>query len=385
MEAVKSPITGNFNTRKLDEYKKSITSESKLVVEAVSNFQCLDSGLIFNNLGARGKEVNFYEDEYDLHSESLTSEFKYSTNIGYTGIYENINQFIINNIPISSKGKLLDLGCGKGLLLKNFNDKFPKWKLFGIEPSKNAKIYHEKIIPNVEVSFSDYKGAKLSSNKFDIITSNGVLEHVPDPLDFLEFIHNNLDDDGFCFIGVPNFINNPVDIFTYDHLSRFTPSTLENIFKISGFKVANKITSNERVPMWYIIKKTVRKSFDVGVNIDTEYKNFKKNKIQVNKTFDSIDTCLENHKNEKIVVYGTGAIFLIYFHFNNIDIGNIKCFIDDNETIHGSSKLGLKIFSPNYIIDKGFNNIIISSNPCYHRQIINKIKCLGINKLNIYY
>ena len=213
MENTVSPITGSTNVLKMDSFKKTITSECKFINQNVSNFLCKDTGLVFNQTGARGKEDWYYEEEYDLHSENDISEFKYQTDRGYIGIYENIVQFLQKNISKSEKGNILDVGCGKGLLLKNFSDKNKNWGLYGIEPSKNANLYHKRIIPDAKIYSSSFEDVKLPIDKFQIIVSNGVLEHVPKPLDFLSFIYNKLDKNGICFIGVPNFQNNPRYIY----------------------------------------------------------------------------------------------------------------------------------------------------------------------------
>ena len=98
MENIISPITGSANVLKMDSFKKAMTSEQKFINEDVSNYFCQDTGLVFNQTGARGNEDWFYEEEYDLHSENDISEFKYQTDQGYIGIYENIVQFLQKNI-----------------------------------------------------------------------------------------------------------------------------------------------------------------------------------------------------------------------------------------------------------------------------------------------
>ena len=272
MKDIFSPISGSANVQKLSHFKKSISSESKLINSPVDNYICLDTGLIFNQTGARGVEADFYESEYDLHSENDLSEFKYQIKNGFIGIYDNIIQFIFNEINFKEKGDFLDIGCGKGLLLKKFGEKKPKWNLFGIEPSLNASLFHEKLIPQAEISNSIFENASLSSSKFDFICTNGVLEHVNEPVKFLNYMEGKLRDEGYCFIGVPNFYTNPADLFTYDHLSRFTPETINKLFSDCGFSVIAKNVSNTRVPMWYLIKKTKKSS--ILVNIKAELKNY---------------------------------------------------------------------------------------------------------------
>lgn len=383
MKNILSPISGTPNVKKLDHFEKSISSESKLINASIDNFVCLESGLIFNQSGSRNIEMDFYENEYDLHSENDFSEFKYQSNNGFIGIYDNIIQFIFSNINLKDKGDFLDIGCGKGLLIKKFSEQKTDWNLFGIEPSLNASFYHRKIVPQAEISINNFENASLSKDKFDFISANGVLEHVSQPVKFLEFIKEKLNGDGFCFIGVPNFNTNPADLFTYDHLSRFTPATIKRLFSKCGFKIIAESVTNDRVPMWYLIKKSNEISFSY-VNVESEINNYKKHLNQMNKSFNSFQTCVDNSKGEKIGIYGTGSVFLLSTLFRNVKFSDVECFVDNNESIVGSSKNGVPIHSPEYLSRNKINNIIISSNPCYHDQIKRKIFELGLSNINIY-
>ena len=79
---------------------------------------------------------------------------------------------------------------------------------------------------------------------------------MPNPVTFLKAIRNSLADDGYLYVGVPNFENNPADLFTFDHLARFTPNTINLTFNLAGFKIVSKIVPDKRVPMWFIVQKS---------------------------------------------------------------------------------------------------------------------------------
>ena len=86
----------------------------------------------------------FYTDEYNLHSENAESEFKYFDSNKVVGIYDEIVEFLINSLQNFKNKKILDIGCGKGLLLNKLNKKFPDAKLHGVEPSRNAAEFLKK-------------------------------------------------------------------------------------------------------------------------------------------------------------------------------------------------------------------------------------------------
>ena len=80
---------------------------------------------------------------------------------------------------------------------------------FGVEPSKNAKKFFQKVMPHISIFEGIFQQSPYLNGNFELITANGVLEHVPHPVEFLKEIRNSISEDGHVFIGVPNFENNP--------------------------------------------------------------------------------------------------------------------------------------------------------------------------------
>ncbi len=96
---------------------------------------------------------------------------------------------------------LLDFGSGKGQFL--FQAKRMKWSVLGIETaSERAEFAREKY--KVEVKEEFYTGGAVSEEKFDLITLNHVLEHLPEPMSILcELLEHNLQTNGVLMIEVP--------------------------------------------------------------------------------------------------------------------------------------------------------------------------------------
>lgn len=106
------------------------------------------------------------------------------------------------DIISSSKTKrLLDFGSGKGQFLVAAKEL--GWTGFGIETAKErADFAREKY--KVEVRQEFYSEGKVAVGKYDLITLNHVLEHLPEPLRLLkELLVSNLSKDGLTYIEVP--------------------------------------------------------------------------------------------------------------------------------------------------------------------------------------
>jgi SAM-dependent methyltransferase len=377
---VVSPITKTVNVSHISTYEPCIMSDSRITERRIDNYLCLDTGLVFNGSGARGSEKNFYTDEYDLHSENDDSEFKFFEANQVIGIYDDIAGFIDGGASFRKAPSILDIGCGKGILLRKLRDKYPGACLHGVEPSKNALKFFQKVFPDVSLFEGIFEDSPFLCEKFDLVASNGVLEHVPDPVVFMKNIRSCIAENGFVYIGVPNFRNNPADLFTYDHLSRFTPETVKMVFELGGFEIVASKVSDQRVPMWFVLKPTVAVSIeDVKVNLEESTRLVGKSLQEIKAFFQSYEEAAVQAlaKNKRVAVYGTGTLALIATRYTALKPAIISRIFDDNMSIWGSERLGIAVDDPKNIIDIGdISEVIISANPCYVGSIENKIKAL---------
>jgi len=253
-------ICGSDETETIFENKNnSITSDSIFINKPISNSLCLSCGHVFNETGARKRIKSFYTDSYKLMDATSSAEFKYFDKSSELGLSELRVKILSNLTTLIKTGKILDIGCGKGNFLLEFSNKFPEWKLFGIEPSKNAIKFAKQNLSLATLHEGLYN-PKIFDEQFDIIAAMGVLEHLENPKNFLDQISLNLKDDGLLFFDVPNFKLNPIDLFVFDHLNHFTIETLQNLVNSSNFKIIKKIESNDKLPLFAICKKSSKES-----------------------------------------------------------------------------------------------------------------------------
>jgi len=369
----------------ISSYKTSISSDGQLIEADVENRLCQKTGNIYNVRGTRENTKAFYTDVYDLHNESVLSEFQYFENGLRRGYYDSILDFILESVNVSSSGSVLDIGCGKGLLLSRFQRSRPNWSLHAVEPSRNALGFFAQVMPRLSVFNGNFEDSPFVHQKFDLIMSNGVLEHVPDPFHFMQSVASCMKPGGFCYIGVPNFVTNPVDLFTYDHLTRFTPDTIRNVFSAAGLEPIAELSPSERVPMWYLLKKSSNVRLEPVEHIIEQQRNTIANSLSyLEKVFNSFNRCTYDNPMGKIVVYGTGAIVNLGFKYSNLRPDLISYVVDDNSTLWGASKFGVKVISLEELFKKNVDAVVFSANPCYLPRMLQNIKPLSEQGAQLY-
>lgn len=151
---------------------------------------------------------------------------------------------MVNAVLGKDKINLLDVGSGTGIFPIGMISK--KYNITALEPNKESvdfiKIKSNLKIKTIQGDYLKIKANKLK--KYDLITFNKVLEHVEKPILFLKKTSKLLKKNNLVYIEVPDAfaINDRKEgknreEFGLGHHHVFTKKSLENILKISNFKI----------------------------------------------------------------------------------------------------------------------------------------------------
>src|SRR5262249_32124468 len=174
-------------------------------------------------------------ERYDLNHQAAGGEpHLHNTAFGSGPRAEILFKYLLRLIDLPAAGKLLDIGCANGNLLKTFHRLRAGWDLYGAEISETWK---DEVLglPGVR-GFHSGRSADYPL-RYDLITLCHVLEHVPDPAALLRPLLHNLAPGGRLLIVVPNIRQNPIDLLIADHCSHFDVGSLVNVVTAAGLEV----------------------------------------------------------------------------------------------------------------------------------------------------
>ena len=159
--------------------------------------QCQSCELIYSDKLPSKSELNEYYSSglyYDKVSDPFEPEIlKFSFKLSQSRL-----KLIFSHLNFSSAPKIIDIGAGNaqlGLALQQSNEAFTYDAVEPDEEVSNKYGYH------VKQKFTDINQIKVGA--YDLGVMNQVLEHIPDPVDFLDSVCRLLKPDGYMYIDVP--------------------------------------------------------------------------------------------------------------------------------------------------------------------------------------
>jgi 2-polyprenyl-3-methyl-5-hydroxy-6-metoxy-1,4-benzoquinol methylase len=188
--------------------------------------------------------ANMTEELIKLQNSDFDESSAVSYEAGQTLVDKLWFKMIVQKITSRVKaGTVLDVGCGNGMLLKDFIDK--GWKASGVDLSpwaqKGAKLYGYKLYT------CELEKSQLPDNSFDVVVSTSTLEHIPQPYLHVKEILRVLKPGGLAyFCGIPNYGSLSVKLkisdfrcnFPPHHVNYFTYGSMRKLF--SSPQIADK-------------------------------------------------------------------------------------------------------------------------------------------------
>lgn len=331
-----------------------------------------------------------HEETANLLDEIYTKLYSSYAPVGVSGTQKKFTDFIGDWLLkyTDNNSKILEIGCHDGYLLNKFVEN--GHSVLGVEPSPMAKIAKEEY--NLDVIQDFFSKESCEDEDFNFIIMRHVLEHVPDPYDFLLDSFSKLKVGGKMYVEVPNSLwsleNSFFPEFHVDHMSYFTVGSLNKIISMlpnAKIEHIEQFQGYIRFPfLGVLFSKTDNnepiKNFEISPLLEFSIQNsidkFQHNYNNYLRNLTSIDT------SEGLVVWGTGSIGTQYAVDANWTNDNIH-YVDINKSAHGLalSSTGHEIHDPNIIKKVKPKHILIAS--AWENDVIKQLQpfCSGEEKI----
>tara|TARA_R110001592_G_scaffold294462_4_gene564285 strand:+ start:8459 stop:9676 length:1218 start_codon:yes stop_codon:yes gene_type:complete len=327
-----------------------------------------------------------YEDDNIANYYRLVSR----TPVNLNKVLENENDPRVINannranfISQHSDGKkLLEIGFGDGFTLIESHNR--NYNCSGIDITsdydENITYLKEHGITIYNQDFYDFQ----SENKYDVITSFLLMEHVKHPLMFLNKINDCLVDNGFFVVEVPD-VKNYQNFYsetqlTFEHIYHYTIETLEKVMIKGGFELVDYVSPGVGYP--FALTASFRKvknptcKFNITNygeivlnNFEIYFKKMDAYKQELKSQFNSIIKC-----HSKIVIFGAGNFFETIIETVGDDkLHAIDYFIDETVSKIGSRYYGKEIRGVENLQKNNPEAILIASE-MFAEQIKNRIE-----------
>jgi SAM-dependent methyltransferase len=189
-------------------------------------------------------EGTFYEEANPDYLAKTEREIEYWNSVVFAAKERSLRRFL------GAPGRILDIGCCGGFLLRYFADH--GWRVLGLEPGRSAYEWSTRrsLIPARQEFFEAVPEAELG--QFDAVHMAFVMEHVREPRAFLAKVHRVLKPGGVLCIEVPNDFNplqsivrsvlgkSPYWICAPDHINYFSCDSLEALLRRADFQMLRR-------------------------------------------------------------------------------------------------------------------------------------------------
>ena len=194
-------------------------------IDSISVYRCRDCNSVFlgqYNITYEAELYEYYSQDQGKPKDIL---FNPLTTISY---HKVLDLFAMN----TSGKSILDVGCGRGDFV--YAGVQSGWNVNGIELSQTAVEIAQSF--GLPVERLDFFSCDISPASYDIVTLFEVLEHLPNPINFIVRAAEIVKPGGLIYLTTPNFdsfdrrvLGTSWPVVQREHLTYFTPKTLLSI------------------------------------------------------------------------------------------------------------------------------------------------------------
>jgi len=297
--------------------------------------------------------LNVYKQDYGFKTKDTHITVVNGKAISRNEIRSKFIGSLLKSLNVRS-GSHLDIGGGDGQFSLFFKKNNKSWKTSVFEVNK--KRLNEFKFKNF---YRIYSGnLNKIKQKFQLITFFHVLEHVTNPLQFLQTARNLLSKDGIIICVIPSYEKVNSDFFILEHLNFFSQKTLDFAAISSGLQLLNKsINFLANSEIGFVAKKSNEKVIALNKIKSTE------------KLLNFVRHIYKKYK-KKLCIFGFGG--------TGLSLGPqvrkfIECYVDENKSLFEKRHYNIPIKS---LDDLKKNSIVVVplNNRNQSEKIVSRLK-----------
>jgi 2-polyprenyl-3-methyl-5-hydroxy-6-metoxy-1,4-benzoquinol methylase len=200
-------------------------------------------------------------------------------------LYGSASSDAVLDLLVHEPKFVLDVGCSIGDFAAAIKTRFPRSRVWGIEPNRHAADMASRRIDRVlcqSIEEVDWEQEGVQRGDIDTVVLCDVLEHIYDPWKTLLTFRNLVSPTAQLLLSIPNVRNAPLiqdlisgywryrkaGLLDITHIRFFTRQDMYRMFYQTGFRVMT--TRSTRCPLSAeIFQKHINGSFPQQVNLDS--------------------------------------------------------------------------------------------------------------------
>jgi SAM-dependent methyltransferase len=353
---------------------QSVTTSGIVVPQPLGKSICLRCGLVQRVRVSFLGRTPYYEKDYSgYYDQPGTEEFHKKR---YQQLVNWMSDYLLKEFNFRT---VLDVGCGQGWAMDAMLSKFENINICGIEPSKhNSAISQKK-------GYQVFKG-KIEdlniNNKYDLIYSNNVIQHVNDPKKFVLNIKKLLNKEGAIIITCPDSSKPQIELLFSDHNYSFLPANLVELGNDLNFNTLlwSPSAENPSLPPAQLLLLTdngnyAGKVMQENINYTHHIKLISTMKSEYLNSLKNLRNFLMENISGNLHVYNFGASFWTSVlsaycpdYWDKVQ----ACLVDRKN--NANEFMGKKILELKDIENIENSIIVLGTNPATHEFLINKLK-----------
>ncbi|MCF7929710.1 MAG: class I SAM-dependent methyltransferase [Spirochaetales bacterium] len=206
--------------------------------------RCRSCKVVFQNPRSSQEELNQrYGREYFEYELENESQFYRLMQLALhdIGFFPHIDR------RESASGEFLDVGCATGMLLESLADR--GWSVQGVEVCRESAEYGAQT-RGVPIHAGTLESAAFSARRFTVVHASHLIEHLTDPVGFVEELYRIVIPGGYLILTTPNIGGLQARLLgerwrsaIADHIVLFRKYTLKQLVERAGFRT-------ERIKTW---------------------------------------------------------------------------------------------------------------------------------------